>query len=68
MVQEALDKARSGRTTLVVAHRLSTVQDADIICVLEGGVVKEQGVHSELMAKRGLYHRLVENQRLTADT
>ena len=62
MVQEALDKARTGRTTLVVAHRLSTIRTADIIVAIEEGRVKEMGTHDELMVKEGLYHSLVTRQ------
>jgi len=62
VVQEALDKARTGRTTLVVAHRLSTIKSADIIVAVEEGRVKETGSHEELMAMEGLYHSLVMRQ------
>jgi subfamily B ATP-binding cassette protein MsbA len=51
-----------GRTTLVIAHRLSTVIDADLIYVLEGGQVRESGNHRELLAKRGLYASLYAAQ------
>ena len=61
-VQEALDKARNGRTTIIVAHRLSTIRSADIIVTLEKGSVKETGRHDELMAVNGLYHTLVSRQ------
>ncbi|XP_078320716.1 ATP-dependent translocase ABCB1 isoform X3 [Crassostrea virginica] len=59
IVQEALDKAREGRTCIVIAHRLSTIQNADKICVIKHGQVAEQGRHSELMSKQGIYYRLV---------
>ncbi|XP_078320541.1 ATP-dependent translocase ABCB1-like isoform X1 [Crassostrea virginica] len=59
IVQEALDKARQGRTCIVIAHRLSTIQNADKICVIKHGQVAEQGRHSELMSKQGIYARLV---------
>lgn len=65
-VQAALARLMEGRTTLIVAHRLSTVRDADRIVVIEGARVVEQGGHDELMARRGTYHRLVEHQ-LIAD-
>uniref|UniRef100_A0A5F9DE63 ATP binding cassette subfamily B member 1 n=1 Tax=Oryctolagus cuniculus TaxID=9986 RepID=A0A5F9DE63_RABIT len=61
-VQAALDKAREGRTTIVIAHRLSTVRNADVIAGLEDGVVVEQGSHSELMKKEGVYFKLVTMQ------
>ncbi|XP_062617340.1 ATP-dependent translocase ABCB1-like isoform X1 [Saccostrea cucullata] len=59
IVQEALDKAREGRTCIVIAHRLSTIQNADKICVIKHGEVVEQGRHSDLMSKQGIYYRLV---------
>ena len=62
LVQKALDKAAKGRTTLVIAHRLSTVRNADLIVAISGGVVMEQGTHDELMKKGGLYSDLVRQQ------
>jgi ABC transporter fused permease/ATP-binding protein len=62
LVQEALDRLMEGRTTLVIAHRLSTVRDADRVVVLEGGKVVEEGTHDALLARDGLYRRLVERQ------
>ena len=61
-VQQALKTARVDRTTIVVAHRLSTIQDADCIAVVENGQVTECGTHAELMVKRGAYHNLVNKK------
>lgn len=62
MVQAALDKAMVGRTTLVIAHRLATVQRADVIWVLERGRLMEQGTHAQLQARGGLYASLAALQ------
>ena len=62
LVQEALEHLMRGRTTLVIAHRLSTVKDADHVVVLEGGRVAEMGTHDDLIALDGLYRKLVERQ------
>ena len=61
-VQRALDTALTGRTALVIAHRLSTVRGADQILVVDGGRVVERGTHTELMARRGLYRDLYTTQ------
>ncbi|XP_038297011.1 ATP-binding cassette sub-family B member 5 isoform X22 [Canis lupus familiaris] len=62
VVQHALDKARKGKTCLVVAHRLSTIQNADLIVVLHNGKIKEQGTHQELLRNRDMYFKLVNAQ------
>ncbi|TVS05166.1 MAG: ATP-binding cassette domain-containing protein [Cyanobium sp. PLM2.Bin73] len=66
VVQEALDRLMANRTTMVVAHRLSTVVNADRICVIAGGQVVESGRHSELLARGGVYAGLVSSQFATA--
>ncbi|XP_043694131.1 ABC transporter B family member 15-like [Telopea speciosissima] len=64
IVQEALDKVMIGRTTIVVAHRLSTIRNADMIAVVQNGQVMETGTHEELMQdENGLYTALVRNQQ-----
>ncbi len=67
LVQKALDGAMTGRTTLVVAHRLATVLRADRIVVMENGQVSEQGRHADLVAGGGLYARLAKLQFQTGD-
>jgi len=62
LVKEALDRLMHGRTTLIIAHRLSTVRDADRVLVIDGGAIAQSGTHDELMARDGLYKRLVERQ------
>ncbi|XP_057614396.1 multidrug resistance protein 2 isoform X1 [Chionomys nivalis] len=62
VVQAALDKAREGRTTIVIAHRLSTVRNADVIAGFDAGVIVEQGNHDELMKEKGIYFKLVMTQ------
>ena len=65
MVQAALESAMKGRTTLVIAHRLATVQQADRILVLDQGALVEQGTHTELVARGGVYARLAALQFTT---
>ena len=62
LVQEALENMMKNRTSIVIAHRLSTIQNADIIVVMQRGEIVEQGTHQELLAKNGMYKRLVEMQ------
>ncbi|HVO18807.1 MAG TPA: ABC transporter transmembrane domain-containing protein [Anaeromyxobacter sp.] len=62
LVKEALARLMRGRTTLIIAHRLSTVSSADRVVVVDGGQVVEVGAHAELLARAGLYKRLVERQ------
>ncbi|KAA8910879.1 P-loop containing nucleoside triphosphate hydrolase protein [Sphaerosporella brunnea] len=64
VVQAALDAAAEGRTTVAVAHRLSTIQKADLIYVFDSGKVVESGTHFELLAKKGKYYELVQLQSL----
>ncbi|MCJ1304848.1 GTPase-activating protein [Hypocenomyce scalaris] len=64
VVQHALDVAAKGRTTIAVAHRLSTIQKADVIYVIERGTVAESGTHNELMALKGRYREMVSLQSL----
>lgn len=64
LIKEALERVSKGRTTLIIAHRLSTVKDADLVIVLKDGEVLEQGTHEELIGKAGLYKSLVEYQLL----
>ena len=62
LVQEALENMMKNRTSIVIAHRLSTIQNADNIVVMQKGEIVEQGTHQELLAKNGMYKRLVEMQ------
>ncbi len=70
LVQKAIDKLIAGRTSIVIAHRLSTIRKADKIIVLDNGVIKEEGSHSELIERQGAYAQLhkmqSENQRVIA--
>jgi len=66
LVQEALGRLRAGRTTIIVAHRLSTVRDADLVVVMAEGRAVESGTHAALLAAEGAYARLVRTQALAA--
>ncbi|KAM4028833.1 ATP-binding cassette sub-family B member 5-like isoform 1-T1 [Anomaloglossus baeobatrachus] len=65
VVQQALDQARKGRTCIMIAHRLSTVQNADVIVVMKNGRVIEIGTHQQLLSNRGAYFHLVNAQTIT---
>ncbi|MGD9828221.1 MAG: ABC transporter ATP-binding protein [Hyphomicrobiaceae bacterium] len=67
LVQEALARFTRNRTTLVIAHRLSTVQSADLICVMDDGTLIESGTHADLLAQGGTYARLTRTQLFTAE-
>ena len=66
LVQEALENLMKDRTTIVVAHRLSTIRNADLICVLHEGQIVESGIHDQLLALNGYYRRLIEMQQSNA--
>ncbi|XP_049787869.1 mitochondrial potassium channel ATP-binding subunit isoform X1 [Schistocerca cancellata] len=68
LVQKALDNVTRGRTVLIIAHRLSTVQNADVIVVLNDGVIVETGTHSSLVKKRGFYWNLIKEQQKAEQT
>ena len=62
LIRDALKVVMRGRTTIAIAHRLSTIQDMDRILVLHRGELRETGTHQELLASRGIYHRLYQLQ------
>jgi ABC transporter fused permease/ATP-binding protein len=66
LVKEALERLMQGRTTLIIAHRLSTVADADEVAVLDGGKIVQRGDHQSLLREEGLYKQLVERQFVAA--
>jgi ATP-binding cassette subfamily B protein len=66
LVKEALDRLMRGRTTMIIAHRLSTVKDAGRVVVLDGGRIVQVGAHAALLREDGLYRRLVERQFVAA--
>ncbi|MBP5384220.1 MAG: ATP-binding cassette domain-containing protein, partial [Lachnospiraceae bacterium] len=61
-IQKAFNKMMNGRTSFIVAHRLSTIREADLILVMKEGRIIEQGIHFELVAKRGFYYELYTSQ------
>ena len=63
LIQQALERLIKGRTTIIIAHRLSTVRNADRIVALEGTKIVEAGTHEELLVKKGLYHKLYTAQQ-----
>lgn len=67
LVQQALHKLMLGRTVLVIAHRLSTVKNASMVCVVNQGQIVETGTHVELLQKNGIYKKLVEKQLFQSD-
>ena len=62
LIQEAFDRLMQGRTSFIVAHRLSTIRGADVILVMKDGNIIEQGSHEELLEKGGFYKNLYESQ------
>jgi len=61
-IQAAMESVTAGRTSLMIAHRLSTVRNADLILVVKNGIIVEQGTHTQLLAEKGYYHELYTRQ------
>jgi ATP-binding cassette subfamily B protein len=61
-IQKAFNRMMQGRTSFIVAHRLSTIREADVILVMKDGHIIEQGSHAELLDKKGFYHELYNAQ------
>ena len=66
-IQEAIARLTQGRTTFAIAHRLSTLRNADRLVILEGGRIVEIGTHNELMDKKGIFYELVQLQQQTSE-
>lgn len=66
VVQSALDAARTGRTCITIAHRFSTVQNADMICVIQNGIIVERGTHTELIELNKIYAQLYSMQQISS--
>ena len=66
-MQEALEKARQYTTIIAVAHRLSTIKDANVICVIDNGKIVETGTHRTLLDQRGIYYKMFLAQLLNRD-
>ena len=66
-VQAAFDRACHGRTVIIIAHRLTTVRNADRIVVVDRGVIQELGTHDELLAKEGIYAKMLAKQVRLSD-
>jgi ATP-binding cassette subfamily B protein len=64
LIQQAIEKITSGKTAIIIAHRLNTIKNADLILVLNNGMVSESGTHQELMSAKGMYHQLYGTQFL----
>ena len=66
-IQEAIARLTQGRTTFAIAHRLSTLRNADRLVILEGGRIVEIGTHNELLEKKGIFYELVQLQQQTSE-